>query len=258
MTREECTQDASKYISKDVYPNPNQFTRWYFKNNLEHAWCGAFIDYVVKHDLNCNWLDTCSNFAYVPTIVKWAKEKGYWNNDYTKAKKGDLVIYNFNLNKENNYSHVGIVDNIIKDGIISIEGNTSSEKYSKNCVLKKQRNKKYIKGVVLLPYKDGENMFNIGDEVIALEDVKLYTTIEQKESKYTIKKGEKAYVRLTHSPDFIALADIVTGDYFPSAWTKEQSKFKLNEIDYKYLYEEQLKINEELQNKIDKAIEDLK
>ena len=102
-------------------------------------------------------------------------------------------------------------------------------------------------------------MFNIGDEILALEDVKLYTTIEEKESKYTIKKGEKAIVRLTHTPNFIALADPVNYEYFTSAWTKEQDKFKLSyDIDYKILYEEQLKINEELQNKINKAIEDLK
>ena len=259
MTRDEIIQDASKYISNNVYPNPNQFTRWYFKNNLEHAWCGAFVDYVVKHDLNCNWLDTCSNFAYVPTIVRWAKINGYWCDDYTKAKKGDLAIFNFNLYDKNNYSHIGIIEDIIKDEIITIDGNTNSEKYTKNCVLRKRRNKKYIKGVVLLPYKDGENMFNIGDEILALEDVKLYTTIEEKESKYTIKKGEKAIVRLTHTPNFIALADPVNYEYFTSAWTKEQDKFKLSyDIDYKILYEEQLKINEELQNKINKAIEDLK
>ena len=98
-------------------------------------------------------------------------------------------------------------------------------------------------------------MFNIGDEIEALEDVKLYTTIEQKQSNYTIKKGEKAYVRLTHSPDFIALADIDTHNYFASAWTKEQNKFKLAQTDYKKLYEEEKALNIELQNKIDKAIE---
>lgn len=258
MTREEVIKKASSYIKEEVYPNPNEFTRWFFKNNLYHAWCGAFIDYIIKHDLGNDMLDSCSNFGYVPTIVKWAKEKGYWCSDYTKSKLGDLVIYNWSLNIKDNFSHVGFIESFTNTTITSIDGNTSNDYYSKNCVAKHIRNKKYIAGIVLLPYKGDENMFNINDEVVALEDVKLYTTIEKKESKYTIKKGDLAYVRLTHSPNFIALANISTGEYFSSAWTDEQNKFKLYEQDYKYLYEEQLKINEELQNKINKAIEDLK
>lgn len=257
MTREEIINKSKSYINEIAYPNPNTFTRWYFKDNKSHAWCGVFIDYVVNHDLNCDWLDDCKNFAYVPEIARWAKKKGYWSDDYSKAKCGDLVIFNFNVKEKDYYSHIGIVESINKDSIISIDGNTNNKSYSHNCILRKDRNKKYIKGVVLLPYKE-DNMFNIGDEIEALEDVKLYTTIEQKESKYTIKKGEKAYVRLTHTPNFIALANIDTEEYFPSAWTKEQDKFKLNEVDYKILYEEELKINKELQDKINKAIEDLK
>ena len=254
MTRDEVINRASSYINNIAYPNPNKFTRWYFKDNKEHAWCGVFIDYIIKNELGSDILDTCSNFAYVPTISKWAKSKGYWVEDYTKAKKGDLVVFNFNLHDPSFYSHIGIVEKQIKNGVGSIDGNTNNEKYSKNCVLRKERNKKYVKGVILLPYKEEEDMFTIGDEIEALEDVKLYTTIEQKQSNYTIKKGEKAYVRLTHSPNFIALADINTHNYFDSAWTKEQNKFKLIETDYKKLYEEEKALNQELQNKINEAI----
>lgn len=161
----------------------------------------------------------------------------------------------------NKKGHVAIVEEIYSDKSILISESGYNAYYFKTEILKYpyKKGSNTLQGFI---YPDvdfeGDNMFNKDDEIVALEDVKLYTTIEKKESKYTIKKGDLAYVRLTHSPDFIALADIVTGAYFPSAWTNEQNKFKLYEQDYKYLYEEQLKINEELQNKIDKAIEDLK
>lgn len=102
-----------------------------------------------------------------------------------------------------------------------------------------------------------KNMFKIGDVVEALEDVKLYTTVEQKESKYTIKKGEIGLVKLTYNNTFICLADVETKVYFPSGWTKELNKFKLYEPDYKELYEEELEKNKILQDKINKAIRDL-
>ena len=195
MDRNDVINKSSTYIKDTPYPNPNEFTKWFFKNNLVHSWCGAFVDYIFKHDLDCDWLDSCSNFGYVPTIVSWAKQKGYWNTDYKKSKPGDLVIYNWDLNKKNHYSHVGIVDSVSTNKIISIEGNTSSGKYKENCVAKKTRNKKNISGVILLPYKEDTMDFKEGDYVYASEDIKLYTTIEYKESKYTLKKGEKAYIR---------------------------------------------------------------
>ena len=42
---------------------------------------------------------------------------------------------------------------------------------------------------------DEDMPFKIGDYVWALEDIKLYTSIEYKNNTYTLKKGEKAYVR---------------------------------------------------------------
>lgn len=257
MTREECFNKACSYIKNTPYSNPNQFTRWFFKNNLSHAWCGAFIDYVIKKDLNCDWLDSCSNFGYVPTIVKWAKEKGYWNTDYTKAKKGDLMVFNWYPEKKDHYSHVGIVDCITNIGANTVEGNTSYGDYTKDCVAKRSRKKKNIVGVVLLPYKE-EEMFNIGDYVKAKEDVKLYTSIEYKESKYTLKKGEVAWVRYTKGNN-IALADKDTHEYFASAWTNELSKLEKYDptIDYQKLYEEEVAKNKILQDKINKAIADL-
>ena len=256
MTRDECINKASSYIKNTPYPNPNDFTKWFWKDNKYHAWCGAFVDYVVKHDLGCDWLDSCTNFGYVPTIVKWAKSKGYWNSDFTKSKKGDLVVFNWHPESKNNYSHVGIVESVKNNEIISIEGNTSYGSYNKNCVARKTRAKKYISGVVLLPYKEEEMNFNIGDYVYALEDIKLYTSIEYKTSTYTLKKGEKAWIRYTKGNN-VALANPDTHEYFSSAWTNQLDKLTKEDPsqDYKKLYEEEVAKNKILQEKINKAIE---
>ena len=150
MNRNDVTKKASSYVGH--YSNPNIFTLWFFKNKQKHAWCGAFVDYVFKHDLKCDWLDSCSNFGYVPTIVSWAKKKGYWATDYKLAREGDLVVYNWKPKVKNNYSHVGIVKEFKGSTMTSIEGNTTNGSLS-NCVAIKKRNKKYIAGIVRLPYK---------------------------------------------------------------------------------------------------------
>lgn len=156
MNRNDVVSKAKSYIG--YWGNPNQFTRWYCKDNKTHAWCGMFVKYVFKHDLNCDWLDSCSNFAYVPTIVSWAKSKGYWTTDYTKAQAGDLVIYNWYPDKKNHYSHVGIVEKQKSGGLQSCEGNTTNATGKSNCVASKGRGKKYVAGVVLLPYQDQFNL----------------------------------------------------------------------------------------------------
>ncbi len=155
MNRSELVSKAKSYIK--YWGNPNQFTKWYSKDNKTHAWCGMFVDYIFKHDMNCDWLDSCKNFAYVPTIVSWAKEKKYWNTNFKAANTGDLVIYNWYPEKKNHYSHVGIVEQVKSSGIQSIEGNTTSGTKS-NCVAEKSRAKKYIAGVITLPYQDQYNL----------------------------------------------------------------------------------------------------
>ena len=254
MERQSIIDKALSYVSNTPYKNPNIFTKWFFKDDLSHAWCGVFVDYIFN-SLSCDWLNSCTNFAYVPTIVSWAKKMGYWNADYKKANKGDLVIYNWNLDRKNHYSHVGIIDNVLTNGIRSIEGNTTNSKNQKNCVEIKTRNKKNICGVILLPYKEGQMDFKVGDYVYALNDVKLYTTIEYKESKYTLKKGEKAYIKYTKGNN-IALANPITKIYFESAWTNNFNE--LTKENYKTLYEEEVNKNNELQDKINKALDILR
>lgn len=169
MNRNDIVAKAKSYIG--YWGNPNQFTKWYSKDNKTHAWCGMFVKYVFKKDFNCDWLDKCKNFAYVPTIVQWSKDMKYWTTDYKKAKAGDLVVYNWYPEKKNHYSHVGIVEKQKTGGLQSCEGNTTSGT-KKNCVASKGRGKKYIAGVILLPYVEQFNLTRLLKKGCKGNDVK--------------------------------------------------------------------------------------
>lgn len=170
MNRDEVIKKASSYIGH--YSNPNIFTMWFFKDKNRHAWCGAFVDYVFKHDLKSDWLDDCKNFGYVPTIVSWAKKKGYWTTEWKKAREGDLVVYNWKPKVKNNYSHVGIVKQPKTLNMISLEGNTNNSSGLSNSVALKTRSKAYIAGVVRLPYVDKFNLTRILKKGCKGDDVK--------------------------------------------------------------------------------------
>ncbi len=259
MTREDVLNKAISYIKSTPYPNPNEFTRFQFKDNKSHAWCGAFIHYIIKHDFNDDMLESCSNFGGVGDIYRWAKKMGYFNADFTKAKKGDLVIFNF-TEKKDWYSHIGIVESVTSSVVNSVDGNTNYGSYKNNCVVRKIRNKKYVVGIVQLPYKEEGMKFKYGDYVKCLKDTKLYTTIEKKESKNDIKKGDIAFVRSTKYDKYMALAEVQEPhNYFPSAWTDELDNFEIYNPseDYKKLYEEEVAKNKILQDKINKALVDL-
>lgn len=169
MNRSELISKAKSYIG--YWGNPNQFTKWYSKDNKTHAWCGMFVSYVFKKDFKCDWLDKCKNFAYVPTIVSWAKDMKYWTTDYKKAKAGDLVVYNWYPSKKNHYSHIGIVEKQKSGGLQSCEGNTTKGT-KKNCVASKGRGKKYIAGVILLPYVEQFNLTRLLKKGCKGSDVK--------------------------------------------------------------------------------------
>ena len=170
MNRTDVVNQAKKDIG--YKGNPNVYTKWYCKDNKTHAWCGMYQKYLFKKEMKCDWLDSCSNFAYVPTIVQWAKKKGYWNTNFKKAQAGDLVIYNWQPSRKNFYSHVGLVKKVKSSSIVSIEGNTTNALGKKNCVAQKTRNKKFVAGVVLLPYVEQFNLTRVLKKGCKGNDVK--------------------------------------------------------------------------------------
>ncbi len=93
--------------------------------NLFHdgAWCGDFCAYVLEQTYGRNgtpgdYLNTCSNYSYLPTIVGWAQENGVYSSDVSQVQPGDLICYG--------QQHVGMVVGVNSDGTVNtVEGNTS-------------------------------------------------------------------------------------------------------------------------------------
>lgn len=241
MTRDELVGKARGYIKEAPYPNPNEFTRWFWKDNNSHAWCGAFINFIVKQDLSCNWLDTCTKekyvggFGYVPSIVQWAKDNGYWSN---KGKKGDLVVYNWNPSNSKEIDHIGILADIDTNYVISVDGNTTNGKDKENCVAERKRDIKYVVGYVNLPYKE-EQEFEIGDQVII--NGNLYRTAYDEKPTGIVENKLTYITRKINAPHPYN----TTGDL---GWmnTSDIKLYEEPEKDYKELYEQEVALNEKL------------
>lgn len=88
------------------------------------AWCGDFVAYALKEtygedNVPGDYLNTCSNTAYVPTIRSWGEERGVLTDDTSRVRPGDIIVYG--------EQHVGVVESVNNDGTVNtVEGNTSN------------------------------------------------------------------------------------------------------------------------------------
>lgn len=165
-TAKQVTDYSKKFVRKAPYGSPNTFTRWFYGDNRVAPFCAIFVYYCLAHTGGKYLMEGCSNKAYVPTIYNWAKAKGYFITSGSKAKLGDLCI--FDWNKDNVADHIGF---IIKDNgneVETLEGNTDNGR-----VAYRTRSKGLIKGYVRLPYataaapKKKKSIDQIAKEVLA-------------------------------------------------------------------------------------------
>lgn len=143
---------AKKYVRSAKYGSPNKFTKWYGFGGQAVPWCAIFVYYCLCQTGGKTLMAGCSNKAYCPTIWNWAKKKGYTKPSSATAKKGDLVL--FDWEKDGVCDHIGF---IIKDNgngtVQTVEGNTSNTNNGNGgCVQIRERSKSLIKGYVRLPY----------------------------------------------------------------------------------------------------------
>lgn len=223
-------------------------------NCTGYAW-GRFIESQGVTDCNLsrnnaeNWWDNNDGYERGATpklgaVICWSKGKPHYGEDGA--------------------GHVAFVEQINKDGSILISESGHNAYYFKTETIKPPfaRGGTYkFQGFIYNPTKfegDDDMPFKEGDYVWALEDIKLYTSIEYKTNTYTLKKGEKAWVRYIKDMN-VALANPDTHEYFSSAWTNQLDKLTKDEPqdDWKKKYEEEVAKNKVLQDKINKAIADL-
>lgn len=95
---------------------------WYYKTRFidtdRTPWCGAFVAWVYNAAGMYDRITVAKKFGplgYVPVYSRYADKYRKWVNRYT-AKGGDIVVFGSNM-------HVGLVEGISGDYLITIEGN---------------------------------------------------------------------------------------------------------------------------------------
>ncbi len=114
-----------------------------FTGGRSEAWCADFATYVTREALRANGKSIPKGFgsSSVAGLKSWGQKNGRYVTNVAQAKPGDIVIFN--------WSHTGIVKNILADGtVVTIEGNTSGKRGTSDRVMQKTRSLKDIKGFV--------------------------------------------------------------------------------------------------------------
>jgi len=93
---------------------------WYFGTRFVDTdrtpWCGTFVAWCYSQ-AGMYWkISSAGNTAYVPCYTWFANRNGLWISK-TYANSGDIVVFGRDR-------HVGIVERVYKDYLITIEGNS--------------------------------------------------------------------------------------------------------------------------------------
>lgn len=95
---------------------------WYYKTKFRDTdrtpWCGAFVAWCYNEAGQYKKITVAKKFGplgYVPSYSKYADKYNKWVNK-SDAKGGDVIVFGRNM-------HVGLVEGITGDYIITIEGN---------------------------------------------------------------------------------------------------------------------------------------
>lgn len=122
-TSEAVLAEARKHLGYvEGRDNSTKFGIWYGVDRV--AWCMIFVEYVFHHAGASNLIHPKT--AYTPTAAQWFRERGRLDRT---PRVGDLVFFNW-PDSVNRIQHVGIVEAVERDAIITIEGNTSTTNQS--------------------------------------------------------------------------------------------------------------------------------
>ena len=108
-----------------------------FTGGRSEAWCADFVTYVTKEAFRANGKSVPTGFGSpaVKNLKQWGKDNNCYITDVSKAKPGDVVIFN--------KSHTGIVKEVRDGKVYTIDGNTS-----KGTVAERTHTSKDINGFV--------------------------------------------------------------------------------------------------------------
>lgn len=108
------------YYNRHCYPYIDAKRKYKIQPNDD--WCAMFTTVIANM---CGL--GAENFPYEVSVwyqAEWAKKRGLWFTDASKAKPNDLIVYDWN--KGNRYNHVGFVVEVNRISLKAIEGNKSN------------------------------------------------------------------------------------------------------------------------------------
>lgn len=103
--------------------NDNKYGQWYGVNH--EPYCAMFVSWVF-HEAGMSSLVSASTdkgFSYCPSGLSWFQQHGQVVDKYA-GQPGDIVFFSWSGHTA---EHVGIVVAASKDGITTVEGNTSAD-----------------------------------------------------------------------------------------------------------------------------------
>ena len=104
--------------------NDTPYGAWYGINH--QPYCAMFVSWVFEQAGLSKLVaaSTDKGFSYCPAGLTWFQKNGQVVDKYS-GQPGDLVFFNFSGNGV--AEHVGIIEGASRDGITTIEGNTSPD-----------------------------------------------------------------------------------------------------------------------------------
>ena len=129
-----------------------KYWKWYFNTKFRNAdltpWCGTFVAWCYNaagEYSKISGVKKYGNLGYVPSYSAFANKYGKWVKR-ADAMPGDLII-------TGSSAHIGLVEGVVGDYILTIEGNTGITAFirgGKGAVTRRIRplNAKVIKGIV--------------------------------------------------------------------------------------------------------------
>lgn len=122
-TKNPVLKVARKQIGKRTKKDVQGFWTWFFGRSFVDTdatpWCGTFVGWCYRKAGQYDKIRASGNIAYVPSISRFADNRGKWVRK-AKARDGDIIVFG-------NNRHVGIVERVYKGYIFTIEGNAGPD-----------------------------------------------------------------------------------------------------------------------------------
>lgn len=137
--------------------NSVKYNAWYYDRDTRAAWCAAFVSWCFYHEDLPLPASTARGFVYTPSGAAWFQRQGRWvPAGARRPEPGWVVFFDFPGDGVDRISHVGIVEQLLPDGFIAIEGNTDERGgRTGGKVMRQTRRGKGVVGFGIPPYEIG-------------------------------------------------------------------------------------------------------